>query len=130
MKDHAKIMIVDDDIDVIEQLTLMLEATGYEVTSAEAQSEAEKLLENYEPDVAVVDLMMENMDSGFVLAHHIKRRYPKTGVIMLTAVASETGLGFDVTTNGERSWVKADVLLDKPVRHEQLRAEIERLLQD
>jgi hypothetical protein len=49
---------------------------------------------------------------------------------MATAVASEAGLGFDTATPEERSWVKADALLNKPIRPEQLRKEMLRLLKD
>ena len=43
-------------------------------------------------------------------------------VILVTAVASETGLDFDAATAEERGWIKADAVLDKPVRFEQLAA--------
>lgn len=128
MNDKARILVVDDDIDVVEQLTLILNAAGYAVQSADSALEAEALLKTFKPDVAILDLMLETMDAGFVLAYHIKKQYPNTGVIILTAVTSETGLDFDVTTDGEKAWVKADVLLDKPVRGEQIKAEIEHLL--
>jgi len=49
-------------------------------------------------------------------------------VILLTAVESATGVGFGHATGGAASWIKADVLLDKPVRPEQLRNEVKRLL--
>jgi two-component system, OmpR family, response regulator len=71
---------------------------------------------------------MEHTDSGFTLCHHIKKRYPDVPVIIITAVTSETGLEFDSYTAEERSWVKADSMLSKPIRVEQLLREIERLL--
>ena len=61
------------------------------------------------PDLAVLDLMMENMDSGFVLCHHVKRLFPDTPVILLTAVKSATGLDFRPGSDEAASWVKADV---------------------
>ena len=39
--------------------------------------------------------MMEQHDDGFVLSHHLKRRFPGLPVILVTAVTSETGLVFD-----------------------------------
>lgn len=128
MKEPAKILVVDDDVDVIDQLTMILEAAGYEVVSAESQADGEKLLATFQPAIAIVDLMMEHMDSGFVLAHRIKARYPQTGVIIMTAVAAETGLEFDSITRSEKNWLEADRLLDKPVRPEQIIGEIESLL--
>ncbi len=57
----------------------------------------------------------------------MKKKYPGMPVVLVTAVTSETGLEFDAATDEERSWVKADALLAKPVRFEQLKREIERL---
>ncbi|HQA00466.1 MAG TPA: response regulator, partial [Phycisphaerae bacterium] len=79
-------------------------------------------------DLAVLDVMMEKMDGGFVLSHRIKKNDPSIPVILITSVSSETGIDFDTATAEERSWVKADALLSKPVRFEQLTREIDRLL--
>jgi len=73
---------------------------------------------------------MEHSDAGFALAYHIKKKDESIPVILVTAVASETGLEFDVATNEERSWVKADAFLAKPIRFEQLLAEIKKYLKD
>jgi len=75
-----------------------------------------------------VDLMMEEVDAGFTLCYHIKKNHPNVPVVLVTGVASETGIAFGSETREERSWVKADALLNKPIRFEQLRKEIERLL--
>jgi len=53
---------------------------------------------------------------------------PSHAVIVVSGVESETGLEFDATTSEERSWIKADKFLAKPVRFEQLLGEIDRLL--
>jgi CheY-like chemotaxis protein len=128
MTTKATILVVDDDPDIVEQLTLLIKSEGHEVAAAGGQEEAEQLLMAVKPDLAIVDLMMEEMDSGFILANEIKRIYPDTPVIMLTSVKSATGLSFASTSDEQRSWIKADRLLDKPVRPEQLKNELRRLL--
>jgi CheY-like chemotaxis protein len=128
MSEPKNILVVDDDIDLLEQITLILESEGYRVISAQGQKEGEEALLTTIPDLAVLDLMMENMDSGFVLCHHVKRLFPETPVILLTAVKSATGLDFHPQSGEAASWVKADVLMDKPVRPEQLKREVKRLL--
>jgi CheY-like chemotaxis protein len=129
MPDTTKtILVVDDNPDFILQLQLILEADGFRVVAARSQPEAEAAMEAERPDLAILDLMMEHMDSGFVLCHHIRKGYPGTPVIMVTAVTAETGLEFDAATDSERSCYKADAILDKPVRPDQLRREIKRLL--
>jgi two-component system alkaline phosphatase synthesis response regulator PhoP len=128
MSDALKILVVDDDPDIVDQLTLLLKAEGYQVASASGLDEAEQVLLTIRPDLAIVDLMMEHKDSGFVLCHEIKKLYPETPVIVLTGVKSETGLAFDAASADAQSWVKADRVMDKPVRPEQLKNEMRHLL--
>jgi CheY-like chemotaxis protein len=125
-----KILVVDDDMDILEQITAVLTGAGYEVASAQGRPEAEELLLKIKPDLAVLDLMMEEKDSGFVLSHQIKKLYPDMPIILLTAVKGTTGLSFDSQNPDAQSWIKVDKILDKPVRPEQLRAEVRRLLQE
>lgn len=125
-----KILVVDDDFDLLEQMTVILTAAGYEVASAEGRAAAEEKLLEFKPDLAILDLMMEEKDSGFVLGHQIRRLYPDTPILLLTAVAGATGLSFSALYPEAQSWVKADRIMDKPVRPEQLRNEVRRLLQE
>ena len=129
MSDLRKILVADDDPDCLDQVSAMLGPEGYELVLAQGQDEAEEALMGARPDLAILDLMMERKDSGFVLCHEIKRLYPETPVILLTAVTAATGLDFDLADPEARSWTKADLMLDKPVRAERLRAEVRRLLE-
>lgn len=123
-----KILVVDDDPDILEQVGLILKAGGYETTSAESAAAAEEFLTCTQPDLVIADLMMEQADSGFVLCHQIKKLYPDIPIIMLTAVRSSTGLEFDAKTPEAKSWLKADCIMDKPVRSEELLNSVRRLL--
>jgi len=124
-----QILLVDDDFDVVEQLQMILQADGYTVITADSQASGEEALLSAKPDLAIFDLMMENSDSGFVLAHYLKNLYPQTPVILLTAVAAVTGMSFNSQNSEARNWTQVDKILDKPVRPEQLRAEVSRWLQ-
>ena len=128
MKKKTKILIVDDDIDILGQLSAVLTEAGYEVVSADGEVQAEERLLDAKPDLAIVDVMMEHQDSGFMLSHKIKKLYPGTPVIVLTSVSSVTGFKFPLEAGGERPWIKADSFLNKPVRPEPLRHEVKRLL--
>lgn len=121
-------MIVDDDIDTLEQMKMHVEHFGFETITAESQSEGEDLLNSIKPDLAIFDLMMENQDSGFVLGYKIKKKYPDVPVIIATAVTAETGMVFGLDTEEEKSWIKADVYLEKGIRPDQLLREINKLL--
>ncbi len=132
MDTHSKnnsdisVLLVDDDVDFLLQMEVLLKANEFNVTTASSQKQAEEALNVIHPDIAVVDLMMEHADGGFALCYHIKKRFPGTPVIIVTAVSSETGIEFDASTQEEKSWVRADAMLTKPVRLEQLLAEIDR----
>ncbi len=128
METKKTVLVVDDDVDLLTQVKLQLEAAGFAVVTAESAREADKILADLRPDLAIVDLMMENMDAGFTLSYHIKKKDASIPVIMVTAVTRETGLEFDISSQDERAWVKADAILDKPIRFEQLKREIERLV--
>ena len=125
-----KILVVDDDLDLLEQITAILTAAGYDVTAAEGQAGGEEAILKVKPDLAVLDLMMEEKDSGFVLSHQFKKLYPEMPVILLTAVSGATGLSFLARHADERSWIKVDTIMDKPVRAEQLKAEVRKLLNE
>ena len=122
------ILIVDDDMDYLFQTKIKLEQMGFKIITADGQREAELILEKTRPDLAILDLMMENEDSGFILSYKIKKKYPGTPVIILTAVAAETGITFDIQDENNRKWIKADLFLDKGIRSDVLKVEIERLL--
>ncbi len=122
------ILIVDDDPDFLLQLELILRSAGYRVLKAGTRKEAEERLARQRPDALVADLMLEEDDGGFVLCYRAKKLYPGLPVIIVTGVAGETGIEFAAVTREERSWIKADLLLDKPVRPEQIVAELEKLL--
>jgi CheY-like chemotaxis protein len=123
-----RVLLVDDDEDFLFQHRIQLENAGFDVATAGSRGEAEEKARIFTPDLAILDLMMEHHDDGFVLSHHLKRRFPGLPVILVTAVTSETGLVFDPSSPEERAWTGADALLAKPIRFEQLQREIDRLL--
>jgi CheY-like chemotaxis protein len=123
-----KILIVDDDTDFIEQLEIMLKQSDYSIDKAFSRAEAEEYLQKNKPDLAIVDLMMEETDAGFALCYHIKKQYNTLPVIMVTAVTNETGFQFDAGTKEEKTWIRADAFLAKPIRFEQLKKELNKLL--
>lgn len=128
MNEQKTVLIVDDDEDFLLQQQVYLTRAGYKVIVAGGRKEAEQLAQKEPVDCAVIDLMMEEVDGGFVLAHHLKNINAGLPVIMVTAVTSETGLNFGAVGEGEKKWIKADVVLAKPIRYEQLIQEIQRLL--
>lgn len=125
---NKTVLLVDDDPDFLYQQRRQLEAVGLTVIVADNEKEAEEILSKERPDLAVVDLMMENVDGGFTLCYHIKKKDPTIPVILVTSVNNETGLHFDAADPEQQSWIKADAFLSKPIRFEQLKKEVDRLL--
>jgi len=127
-RSNFTIFIADDDIDYLEQTRFKLEKSGYKTLTAESQREAEMILDKIKPDLAIIDLMMENEDSGFILCYKLKKKYPDVPVIIATAVAAETGITFDINDENNRKWIRADLFLDKGIKTEILLEEINKLL--
>ena len=130
MKDkmNKTILIVDDDVDYANQLKIQVESFGFNTIIADGQKEGEEIIENTKPDLAIVDLMMENKDSGFILSYKMKNKYPDVPIILATAVTADTGMVFSLDTDDERKWIKADLYLEKGIRSDQLHREINKLL--
>ncbi|MBU1370489.1 MAG: response regulator [Bacteroidetes bacterium] len=122
------ILIADDDADYLFQMEAMVKNLGYRVKTAESQAEAEKMLDTIKPDLAIFDLMMEQEDSGFILAYKAKRKHPDMPIIIASAATAETGFTFDLYNENDRNWIKADLYLEKGIRSDQLHREINKLL--
>ncbi len=126
MTEIKKVLVVDDDSDFLVQTEMMFSSRGYEVITAPGRAEAEEVFDSFTPDIAVIDLMMENDDDGFVLAYRIKKRFPECIVIMVTNVTGETGIQFPGEDDSS-GWINTDAILSKPVRFEQIQEELNKI---
>ena len=95
--------------------------------SAESGEEGYNTFITEKPNACVVDLIMEQHDSGFILCHRIKRTElgKQIPVFMLTSATYETGFKFSSATEEEKEWIKCDGLLNKPVVIEELISKLE-----
>ena len=113
----AKILLVDDEKDIVEFLQYNLESEGYEVIGAyDGEMALQKIKEN--PDLIVLDVMMPKMN-GYDVCKEIRmdRTYSKIPIIFLTAKTSE----FDELKGFE---VGADDYLKKPISPKMLVARV------
>lgn len=125
--ERRTVMIVDDDPDFLFQHKTLFKALNFAVLTADSKAAAEELLKQHKPDLAVVDLMMEDSDSGFTLCYEIKRRYPDTSIVIVTSASSMTGYDFESLSGEQKSWIQADAVLTKPIRFDQITREVNRL---
>lgn len=82
----ARILVVDDEINIVELIKFSLEQKGYEVITAYDGNEAKALINSEELDLVLLDLMLPGID-GFELCNYIRKtkRHKDLPVIMITA---------------------------------------------
>ncbi len=126
---EGKILIIDDDPDITEAMTVVLENRGYEVTGARDGTEGMEMLKKARPDLIILDVMMRTSQEGFDLSRELKGnpKYKDIPILMLTAVKQKTGLDFK-TEAGDQSWLPVEEFLDKPVKPKVLLEKVEDLL--
>ena len=123
------ILVVDDDTDFVNCVRIVLEADGYNVACAFSASECMVELGEKKPDLILMDIMMERLVAGLLLAHQLRAdpNYRDIPILMMSAIRQETG--FDVGASKQSEYVAADEFLDKPVKPCVLLATVKRLLQ-
>jgi len=130
MKTKAKILVVDDDMDFIEICKLSLEDRGYQVLSAFSAKEGWKMVEKQEPNLIIMDLMMERLDSGMALSQQLKGhpQYAAIPILMLTSIARDTGMDFTPRTGEDLKQLNVDDYSTKPIKAQALLEKVEKLL--
>ena len=121
----AKVFLIDDDVDVIAQYKAALSGTGHELTIAASAAEAREALLRGTPDVAVVDIMMDNGIPGFDLAREIHEKAPGVPILMVSSLNSELKSPVDTAPDAKLPIFK---FLDKPVAGHVLVNEIKKAL--
>lgn len=102
-----KLLIVEDQKSILEELVEVLEAQGYTVFKALTGKEALFLIQEQKPQIIILDLYLDDM-SGLNVLREAKAVNPKTCVIVLT--------GFDVESTKEKAFAMgADYFLIKPI---------------
>lgn len=122
MENVSKILIVDDEIDVLEFIAYNLEREGFKTYIAKDGLEAIRIAKQEKPDLILLDVMMPNLD-GFAAAEHFRnlRDLKNTLIVFLTARNDEESelKGFTVG---------ADDYITKPIKPKLLVSRIKALL--
>ncbi len=122
----AKILLVDDDVDLVSMNRVILERNGHQVAAAYSAQEAREAIAKARPDLAVLDVMMESASAGFELARDVHQKYPDLPMIVLSGVHAATGVPFRFEPDAD--WLPVLKFLDKPVEPSRLAGEIESVL--
>ena len=114
---QKKILLVDDDVDLINLYQPVLEKAGYQVDAAFNAQEGLEHFKSFKPDAMIVDLAMEHFDSGFVLCQKIRALHEGQDIpiVIMTAAGHETGIRFSTQTAEEKKWIRANDYLEKPI---------------
>lgn len=107
----AKILVVDDDPDIVEACTLFLQKAGHDVSGASSREDGMKAVKSAPPDLVILDVMMVQPDDGFVMAQALRKSGFKAPILMLTSVGKALGLSF----GKDDAMVPVNDFVEKPV---------------
>jgi len=124
-----KILVVDDDPDMRDALTMILESRDYEIITAQDGIEALATLKAEKPDLMILDLLMPKMD-GFAVLKELQdgrwAKYRETPILILSSVREEASRRrYELETALE---LKVDDYVEKPVSPDILLERVEKLL--
>lgn len=120
----TKILIVDDDPDMVAASRIVLERDGYSVESASNLNDGLRRLEETKPDLLILDVMLEEPDDGLRLARQVRRTGNNLPILMLTSVNRAMGLQI----GKDNEMVPVDEFVEKPVDPPTLSAKVKELL--
>jgi CheY-like chemotaxis protein len=120
-----KVLIIDDDTDIVEAMKVILKGKAYEVASAFSGAEGIKKAKSEKPDLIILDVMMETIDKGFDVARKLKQeaQFKKVPILMLTAIAERTGFSFSAEA-GDETWLPVDDYIEKPLKPQELLSKV------
>ena len=117
-----KVLIVDDELNIVAALEFLLQKSGYEVMAAQNGDEALKRVESFSPDLVLLDVMMPRI-SGYEVCRRMRERadWKHIKIIMLSAKGREAEVSKGVSLG-------ADLYVTKPFSNNELVGKIGELL--
>ena len=107
----ARILIVDDDPDVVDATEIFLKRDGYEVASASSRAEGMLKVRDFNPELPILDCMMEEVDDGMVMARELRSQGFSAPILMLSSIGKVLGQSFD----RDDEILPVDEFIEKPV---------------
>lgn len=120
----ARILVVDDDPDITFAVSLYLKKQQHTVRTAASRTEGMDAIKAFEPDLLILDVMMEQPDDGIAMAQDLRRMGCRLPIIMLTSVGQVTGMSY----GRDNDLVPVDAFFEKPVRPDDLLKTVDGLL--
>ena len=115
----TKILVIEDDPDMVAALRMPLESSGYEVSAAASGQEGLQMVKKVEPDLIILDAMMETQTAGFQVSLQLRSRdkdseyaaYRSVPILMVTAIHTTTNLRF----GPDEDYLPVDGFVEKPI---------------
>lgn len=128
-----KILLIEDDPDMVMALRMPLEANGYEVFEAATGEEGLRKVKEIVPDLIILDVMMETTTAGFQVSLQLRSPAPQSEyaayrhipILMLTAIHTTTSLRF----GPDEAYLPVDDFVDKPIDPDVLLEKVRALLE-
>jgi DNA-binding response OmpR family regulator len=119
-----KILIADDEPNIVVSLEFLMKRSGYQVKAAGDGEEALRLLEDFRPDLILLDVMLPLRD-GFEVCQKIRNNpdWKNLKIVMLTAKGREVEIAKGLALG-------ADAYITKPFATKDLLANVQRLLEE
>ena len=115
MKDGKPVILcVDDDQDLLDAMRLVLEKNGYAMVAARSAEDGLRKYKECNPDLIIVDLMMEEVDDGTSLVKELKAAGNTRPVYMLSSVGDNLNVTIDYAELGLSG------VFQKPINNQQL----------
>jgi CheY-like chemotaxis protein len=124
-----KVLIIDDDPDVVLAIRMPLESAGYEVQDAHSQESGLEAVDEFKPDLIILDVMMDTHTAGFQLAQKLhgpaaSEEHKRVPIVMVTAIHQTTPLRF----GPDEDYLPVEGFIDKPINPKGLLDVIAKLL--
>ena len=100
VREKPVILNVDDDQDYLDAVRVILESNGYEMLEARTAEEGIRVYKEHRPDLVIVDLMMEEVDSGTSFVKEIRAAGNDVPIYLLSSVGDQFNLSTDYTELG------------------------------
>jgi DNA-binding response OmpR family regulator len=128
----AKVLIIDDDEDIIDNLTMVLEKAGHAVKVKRDTDHVTSAVASIDPDVIILDVMFpQDPYAGFNAARALKadEKLAKIPILVLSAVNQRAGQSFGFSDSDlSPDFLPAEAFIEKPVEPKALLARIQAVL--
>ena len=129
-----KLLMIDDDVNLVNVFRLVCVAKGYEFHAAHSAAEGLEKIREVDPDLIILDVIMEDFVAGFRVVSELRAAVPDSPywayrdvpIVMLTSVTSKTHINFSDRVG--TALLPVDAFVEKPVKPSEILGRIEAIL--